>query len=61
MGLNWYSDEKFPKRYTYPKNSLVGNNECHLEEQFGKSKVFWVYVEFKFLKSRICHVLVRSL
>ena len=32
MGLNWYSDEKFPKRYTYPKNSLVGNNECHLEE-----------------------------
>ena len=53
MGLNW------PFRWKisiWINNCLVGNNERHLEQYFGKSRFSWVYVELKFLKSFIHHI-----
>ena len=47
--------------YIRTKNSLLGNNECHLEQQFRKSILPGVCVEFKFLKTLISYIQVKCL
>ena len=40
MGLNWAFRKKTSKSYVWAMNSLVENNELHLEQYFRKVVLF---------------------